>query len=185
MKYRVSTIVLIVVLLLVLIVQNIQAASPDPSNFASVNLVAPTGDYDFVNHGTAWVPEIRSKFSVLRYVGWGLATRAKAAGDQWVHIPLLYPARIAGSLMKISYVEFCAKSSNGASTKPTRMDLWAYDGRFLAQSISWAANNNEQCFGYTFNPAIWKQDLGVSVLLHFANATDGITLYKAWVRVAP
>lgn len=185
MKYRMSTIVLIVFLLLILIVQSIQAAPLNPSGAASENALAPAGIYDFTTHGTAWVPQLRSKFSMFKPVGWGVEMKVKAAGWQWVHIPISYPSRMANDFVKIQYVEFCAQSSNGSATKPVAMDLWDYAGRFLTLSVFWAPNNDKQCVGYTFNPPVARQDLGISVKIKFANATDKITMYKAWVRVAP
>lgn len=185
MNYRVTTILLAAALLLVLGVSTIQAAPLDQPA-ASINPVAPAGDYDFTNHGTAWVPENRASFLAFIPRGWGSATRVKAAGSQWVHIPIPYPTLMAGSLMYIKYVEFCAKSSNGASTKPIQMDLWEAGGtKFYSGAVSWPADNAYHCVGHTFSPATWRQDLGISVLLSYANTTDVITLYKAWVRVAP
>lgn len=64
------------------------------------------------------------------------------------------------------------------------MDLWDNDVGIGQYAISWPANNNLNYFGHTFNPPVWKSSLGVSVYLHFANSTDTITLYKAWVRVS-
>jgi hypothetical protein len=184
MNYRITTVLLAVALLLVLGVNMTQAA-PLRTDTGPGDLAAPVGIYDYTNHGTAWVPELRAKFSLFKPVGWGTMTKAKVAGNQWVHIPVPYPSRIADTLVKIKYVEFCAQSSSGVATKPIRLDLWDYTGRFYSTNIAWPANNNKFCFGHEFNPPIWQQDLGVSVLLHFANATDTITLYKAWVRVTP
>jgi hypothetical protein len=190
MNNRTTTILLAVVLLLVASIPTTQAASLNQS-YASVNPSvagsAPAGSYDFTTHGTAWVREKPSKFKTFKYYGWGTVAKVKAAGvgDQWVHIAVPFPSRMANSLMNIKYVEFCAQSTNGASTKPTRMDLWDYTGRFLSKSISWPADNSAHCFGYTYSSPSFHQDLGISVLLHFANTTDKITLDKAWVRVTP
>ncbi|MFH2038600.1 MAG: hypothetical protein ABIJ65_04110 [Chloroflexota bacterium] len=184
MKYRVSTIVLIAALLLLLIVQNIQAA-PNLTTEPSANLAAPAGDYDFTTHGTAWVAELPTQFDIFRPNGWGISVSSKKAGYFWVHIPISYPSRIANDGMEIKYVEFCAQSTNGAITKPVTMDLWEYPGKIVSVPVTWAANNNKQCFGYTFSPAVWAQDLGISLKLKFANPAHKITLYKAWVRIVP
>jgi len=185
MNYRFTTIILTVALLLVILVPSTQAAPLNPSDAAQVEVVAPAGDYDFTQHGTAWLREKNSNFTVFKQYGWGTFTTAKLAGSYWVHIPVPYPSVIAGSAMKIKYVEFCAQSSNGASTKPVTMDLWEYPGRFLTVNINWQANNDKQCFGYTFPSPAFHQDLGISVKLTYANTIDSITLYKAWVRVTP
>ncbi len=135
---------------------------------------------DVAVQGTAWVPELRVKFSAFSIRAWGAVAKAKAAGDQWVHIPIAYPTYIKSTGEKIVYVEFCAKSSAGANTKPVKMDLWGNDGRFYTGAVSWPADNAYHCWGVSFNPGTWKQSLGISVLLHFANTTDTITLYKGW-----
>ena len=147
--------------------------------------VAPAGQYHFTNHGTAWEVQAPTAFSIFQKLGWGTLVRAKAAGDQWIHIPIPYTTYIADSPMNIYYVEFCAGSNHGAVTKPTRMDLWAEDGRFLSINLVWPADNADHCLGHFFSPTIWKQDLGMSILLHFANTSDTITMKKAWVVVTP
>ena len=184
MNYRITTILLALALLLVIGVPAIQAAPLDKPA-ASVNPVTAAGNYNFTNHGTAWVPEVRGQFAAFTPKGWGMLTKAKLAGQKWVHIPIPYPSVMAGSLMKIQYVEFCAQSSNGASTKPVSMALHEYPGVFLQTNISWWADNAKHCWGYTFTTPTWRQDLGISLLLTFANTTDTITLYKAWINVVP
>lgn len=176
MNYRVTTALLAVALIFALGVNTGNAAPP---------VVADPGDYDFTTHGTDWVNETPANVA-LSYKGWGAIARAKtAAGQYWVHIPVPFPSRIANSLMKIKFVEFCAQSTNGANSKPVQMDLWEYPGQFASVGIAWPADNAKHCFTYTLNPAAFHQDLGVSVLLKFANTTDRITLYKAWVRLIP
>ena len=184
MKYRLTHTILVVAMMLVLGVTITQAAPLD-GEVGSSDLAAPAGVYDFTTHGTAWVPQLRGQFSLFKPLGLGMQTRAKVAGNKWVHIPVPYPSRIANDGVSIKYVEFCAQSTNGAATKPVRMDLWDYSGRFYSINISLPATNGKHCFGHEFNPPIWKQDLGVSVLLSFANSTDKINLFKAWVRVTP
>jgi hypothetical protein len=137
---------------------------------------------DISVHGTMWTPELRSKFSLFRPYGWGTATKVKAAGDQWVHIPIPYVTYLEDVAQKIRYVEFCAQSSAGSRTKPTALHLWAGSKRFYAGAISWPADNAYHCAGVSFSPGVWKEDLGVSVSLHYANAVDSITLYKAWAE---
>ena len=184
MNYRFTTILLAVALLLILGVNMTQAAPLDRTD-TSKSLVAPAGNYDFGAHGTAWVAQKNTQFKLFRPYGWGIVTKAKAAGKKWVHISVPFPTRIAEDRMLISYVEFCAQSSNGAITKPIRWDMWDNNGMFYSEDISWPGNNNKNCYGHTFNPPFAIEGLGVSVQLNFANTTDKITLYKAWVRVTP
>lgn len=157
--------------------ENAPPKSPEPSGEAVRT--------DLAMHGTLWTAELRGQFQIFQPKGWGTTTRVKAASLQWVHIPLPYATFINGVAQRIQYVEFCAQSSNGAISKPVRMDLWANNQRFLSKNIGWLANNAIQCRNHAFATPVWKEDLGLSVLLNFANATDQITLYKAWVRLVP
>jgi len=181
MNYRATTIMLAVILLLVLGVSVTQAApAPRPSE------VAPVGIYDFTNHGTDWVAERRGKFSLFKPFGWGTKTKVKAATQEWVHIPVPMPSRIADDLVNVQYVEFCAQSSKGGKSKPIQWDLWDDNsGRFYSESIIWPADNLKHCIGHTFNPPYWASNLGVSVLIKYANKYNSVTLFKAWVRVQP
>jgi hypothetical protein len=140
---------------------------------------------DMAMHGTLWTPEIRTNFALFRSYGWGTATKVKAASLQWVHFPLSYPTYINGVSQRIQYVEFCAQSSSGFRSGPTRMDLWAHNVRFLIETFAWPPNNNINCHGHLFATPIWRQDLGISVQLGFANTADTITLFKAWMRTVP
>jgi len=149
---------------------------------------ATVGASDFTNYGTAWVPQIRNKFSQWKPLGWGTAVKVKTTAvgqDQWVHIPVPMPTLLDGSWVDISYVEFCAQSSSGASSKPVHWDLWSDYGQFYSENITWPADNNIHCIGHTFSQMTWQPNLGVTVLLHFTNSTHTITLYKAWVEVLP
>lgn len=149
---------------------------------------AATGFVDIVNYGTDWNPEVRSHFRLWKYLGWGTDTRLKAArapGYEWVHIPITLVSYVEGSPMYIDKVEFCAKSSNGLLTKPTDIHLWSDAGRFYTGTVTWANNNNKQCWSVDLTPNVWKESLGVSVRLYFANSTDTITLMKAWAHLVP
>lgn len=184
MKYRNAIILLAVAVLLVASV-TATGAAPAASINSDHRYAANPGDYDFSNHGTAWVPEARSQFKLFVPKGWGTVTQAKVAGQYWVHIPIPHPTFIAGSPMKLKYVEFCAQSTNGAATKPIAWTLWEYPKQVYSPPLSWVANNNAQCIGYSFTTPVFREDLGISVHLNFANATDRITLYKAWARFIP
>lgn len=155
---------------------------------------AATGFVDTVSYGTDWNPENRNYMSLWKWFGWGIEAKLKAArapGYVWVHIPITLLSYNEGSAMKIDYVEFCAMSTNGVATKPTDLHLWEETGsgdgsdRFYTSVISWPADNNTHCIGADLNPAVWKQSLGVSVRLYFANSTDKITLGKAWAHLVP
>jgi hypothetical protein len=181
MNYRLTTFLLAVALLLILGVSSIQAA-PEPT----VQAAAPAGNYDFTTYGTAWLPEIRGQYGWIAPRGWGLQAKAKTTGYKWMHMPMQYPTVIASSLMKVSYIEFCAQSSNGAVTKPVHIDYYSDNGnKWYNMAISWPADNNVHCIGYTLPAPTWYQNLGLSVQLYFPNTTDMITMYKAWVRVTP
>jgi hypothetical protein len=150
---------------------------------------AIAGATDVVAHGTAWVPQLRNRFSRWWPLGWGTEVRSKAAfvgQDQWVHISIPFTARISDTALRVERVEFCAKSSNGAQTRPVRLDVWSeYYGQLYSAPVNWAPNNNVQCPVAVFSPPVSAESLGVSVWLHFANSTDVITLQKAWARVMP
>jgi hypothetical protein len=135
---------------------------------------------DIAVHGTMWNAENRGQFSALKTFGWGTYTKAKAVGTQWVHIAIPYVTYLEDIAQKVRYVEFCAQSSAGATTKPSRLDIWGGATRFYTGAIVWPANNNRNCVGTFFTPGVWKEDLGISVQLNYANTADTITLYKAW-----
>lgn len=184
MKNRIILVVLLVVVLLASMVL-VTGAAPEPMTDPSPRNAAPAGIYDFTTHGTGWVVEAPVQ-TVLGGKGWGAEVKARsAAGSYWVHIPVPFPTRIADSLMYVQYVQFCAASTNGASTKPVQVDLWDYGSKFYTESISWWADNAKHCWSHSFSTPVWAQDLGISVKLTFANTTDKIVLYKAWVRIAP
>jgi len=180
MNYRLTTVLLALALLLVLGAGSTLAA-PD----ASVK-TADAGDYDFTNHGTAWVPEFRSQFTAFVPKGWGTQTKARVVGSYWVHMPIPYPSVLAASTMYVKYVEFCGKSNNYTKAYPVHWDM--YDGsgsNFYSSNITWASDNAYHCIGATFTPGVWRQDLGISVLMTYQDTTTIFTLYKAWVRVNP
>jgi hypothetical protein len=173
----------VLVLLLVAGSAPILAGAAGPSS----DVRASEGYSDLVNYGTAWVPQSRNSFARFRPMGWGMEAKVKpvGVGDQWVHIPIPLTSVAEGSAVLIEYVEFCALSSNGAGTAPTAFHLWSDGGRFKTTTVTWPADNGRHCIGITVSPPVWKDSLGVSVSLHFANTTDQITLYKAWARVRP
>lgn len=146
---------------------------------------AITGYTDLVHQGTAWVAEKRYQLSLFKPYGWGTEVKAKAAGDQWVHIAVPYISILDGTAIKLQYAEVCGTSSNGAATKPTKIDLWRNTLRIGSYTIAWPADNAYHCAGVTLAVPDWKDSVGISVLLHFANTTDKITLAKAWVRLVP
>jgi hypothetical protein len=147
----------------------------------ALTLAAPYTDV--AAHGTMWMRESNGAFKTFSAKGWGTVTQVKAAGLQWVHIAVPLIPYLEDSSLKIFYVEFCAQSTNGASTKPVTLDLWGHNTKFYSAAITWPAVNTIQCVGASFAAGIWEQDLGVSVRINYANATDKVTLYKAWVHM--
>lgn len=151
-----------------------------------------TGFVDSVSFGTAWRPELSGAFGARwKTYGWGVEARvkdARAPGYQWVHIPITLLSYNEGSQLRVASVQFCARSSAGAQTKPTEIHLWEETGgapvRFHTQSISWPADNAYHCVTAD-PPDSWRQSLGISVRLYFANGTDTITLGKAWAHLVP
>lgn len=185
-----SRIVLLSLLVLMVVAGSgpIVAGADDVAASATHEARATVAASDFTNMGTAWVPQLRNKFSMWKPLGWGIEARIKLAAvgqDQWVHIPIPMPTLLDGTWVDISYVEFCAKSSSGASSKPIHWDLWSDGGSFYSEDITWPADNNTHCIGHTFSPMTWQPNLGISVLLHFTSTTHTITLFKAWVEVLP
>ena len=180
------TILALLVLLLIAGSAPILAGADTPEQRAS------SGPSDLVAFGTSWVPQLRGAFGNkwITY-GWGVEAKvkpARAPGYQWVHIPIPYMSVEEGTAVKLDLVQFCAKSSNGAATKPTDVHVWVdsntHATRIATQAITWASNNDKQCV--TVNLAdTWYASVGLSVALYFANANDTITLYKAWARVVP
>jgi len=131
-----------------------------------------------------WRPQSPRHFTPFQVYGWGVETKRKTSGgNEWVHIAVPMITRLENRMQKIRKVEFCAKSTNGVQTKPIAIHLWSNKTRFKAQNIGWPADNKYHCVAVTFNPPVWKESLGISVLLHYANTTDRITLYKAWVQL--
>lgn len=191
MKSRITRPAVLAVLVVLLVsgsVPILAGASSAPDTRAS------EGYSDLVAYGTSWVPEVRNHFAQWKPFGWGIQAKLKAAQAptyEWVHIPIPYMSVAEGTAVKLDLVEFCAKSSNGAATKPTDIHLWEENvttggsTRFYTGAVTWAPNNNTQCWSVDINPNVWKQSLGISVRLYFANGNDTITLMKAWARVTP
>jgi hypothetical protein len=138
---------------------------------------------DLAFHGTMWVAEDRSNFSMFNIGEQGTVTRAKSAGSLWVHISVPIMPFVWSHKGYVHFVEFCARSTNGASTKPVKIDLYENGTKFSSQAITWPAVNTFQCVGIPFATGSWKQDLGISVQISYANNTDKVTLFKAWVRM--
>jgi len=155
----------------------------DPDNPVPLEVVSPNAVLtDVAVHGTLWRAEKPNKFSKFKNFGWGIWTKVKIPGNQWVHITVPLITQDESLTSKISRVEFCAKSSNGAKTKPTAIHLWSQGVKFSAHTISWPAVNTIHCAGIKFLTATWREDLGISVLIYYKNITHEVTLYKAWVR---
>ncbi len=200
MKYR--KILLVSLVVVVLISGGVSMGSPvlaqteqpeQPSAEGESGVSAPDGNtpdmmpaagiYDFVAHGTAWVPQRRGKFNWKPY-GWGTEAKKKVVGDEWVHISIPTATRIDGPRWKVNYVQFCAKSS-AVGTKPVTMDIWDNKTKIASVPIVGWNDTKYHCAWKSFSPSIKHQSLGVSVKLHYAHAMDTITLYKAFGRLIP
>lgn len=170
----------VIVMLMLVLVMGLLAAADGPAAVAAGE--SPTaraaGTITLAAQGTTWVAERRGKFALWRPVGWGTEARVKpgGVGDQWVHIQVPGAPFIDGYMTGVYSVQFCARSSNGAQTKPIKIDLWNGSTRFYSAPVNWWADNAEHCWEVKLNPAKWTVTVGISVLLHFANTTDQITL---------
>lgn len=161
------------------------AAAPAPR--------AATGFVDTVSFGTGWVAQNRLAYgNHWIYYGWGVQADVKpahAGSYQWVHIPINLVSYNEGTALKVAYVEFCAQSSNGIAVRPTAFHLWETTAvgktRFYENNaVAWPADNAWHCIGADV-PDTWRQSLGISVEIYFGNATDTITLGKAWAHLVP
>ena len=184
MNYKLTTILLAVGMLVMLGASTIQAA-PEPT----VQPAAPAGNYDFATFGTEWQPEVRGQFTWFVPRDWGTQVKATGGTDRWVHIAIPFATYIAGTPMKISHIEFCAKTSNAAGgTKPTEVTATSDTGNTWLGGPSighkWP-DNALHCWYFDDPTPSFFPNLGLNVKLHFANTGDMITLYKAWVSVVP
>jgi|GEM_PF-2734941 len=173
-----------------------RAQTDSPSAEGSIIIYSPelgevgpgaplANETDLAMQGTGWAAEGISAFKTFKPYGWGTLTRKYAASEAWVHAPLVATSYLNGVAQKLRYVEFCAKSSNGVSTKPITLDVWNNTGKTSSDAIAWPADNAYHCIGKTYATPAFHQSVGISVKLHFANGTDTITLYKAWARMGP
>jgi hypothetical protein len=105
--------------------------------------------------------------------------KAAGVGDQWVHIEVPGAPFMNGYPTGVYSVQFCAQPSNGAQTRPIRVDLWNGTTRFYSAPVTWWADNAAHCWVIDLSPAKWTVTVGVSVLLHFASTADQVTLQWA------
>jgi hypothetical protein len=181
--------ILTVMALLLLLSNSGAAGAAEPTYDAAQIAISPSepaapalNNTHLVMYGTAWVPERRGQIK-FTYIGWGtIFQKKKAAGGEWVHIPIPLATYVKGVSQKISSVEFCAKISS-ANSRPTEIDLWDVDNRFYIGTITGWPVNKVHCHSVGFNPPVWRSSLGMSVHLSFANLTDTIVMYKAWVNL--
>jgi hypothetical protein len=139
---------------------------------------------DIAVQGSGWIAEQRTYFAAFVPKAWGVDTRAKNAVDTWVHLAIPIPSFLSDVAQKITYVEFCARARNPLVSRPIRMDLWANGSRFSTTNITWPNLDTVQCYGVSMT-AVWKEALGISVLVRYANAVDIVTMYKGWASVRP
>jgi hypothetical protein len=187
MRPRITQRLVVVGLVLATLVGGAVLATADeqpPVGVVETDMRASSGDTDMVAHGTAWIAERPPKFKRFITYGWGTLTRRMSRGNEWVHAPIPFISRLEGDRTFVSYVEFCAISTNGAKSKPIRIDVWDNTVRIASQAVTWAANNNVQCHGVTISPAVMAQSLGISVQVHYQNGIHDVTLLKAWARAS-
>ena len=112
-----------------------------------------------------WQPQFWSHVNKGVY-GWGsvMSNKNAAGGYEWAHISVPFPTYINSVAQYIMFVQFCAEADHPTRTKPTKLDLWA-DTKFFSSPIVWPNSTARQCIGVSFSPAIWKESLGLSVLV--------------------
>jgi hypothetical protein len=176
----------LLVLMLVAGSNPLAVGAGDPAVEGNAAARTVTGGSIISIHGTAWVPELRAKFSRWRPVGWGTQAKVKPAGvgDQWVHIPVPVAPWLDNTTTYVFHVVFCAQSSNGSSTKPIQVDVWDQSTRIYSGPVTWWSDSNLHCWDVSFAKVL-VTSVGISVLLHFATTTDQITLGEATVSFAP
>ena len=141
-------------------------------------------DYQFVAHGSAWVPKRIGQFKG-RPSGWGTEATKIEEGIAPVTISIPAATLIDGSKTKVSFVQFCYKSHE-FGTKPNYVLIWGAPDKLLATiKVGGWGDKQYHCIGQSFRPAKHFQSLGVNVQLKYAHAGDTVTLYKALARVAP
>jgi len=148
----------------------------------NLNLAPGAGNTDVAVHNQDWKPEKPNKFKSFKYHGWATDIKTLAPGYYFVGTTIPLITYLDGTKQYVKYVEFCARSSNGAESMP---DYWAIHEKaniWYSDNISWPADNDTHCFGYTFNPGRFLEDLSVSVRLYYKNTTHVISMEKAWVR---
>lgn len=174
--------ILLALTLILAVVPGIGASTEAPDADAPQ---ATTGAVDIATQGTEWVVERKWKFKVNMPLGWGVRTKAKAATQEWIHIPLSYTTFLDGTAMKLSKVEFCAAATNPTQTKPVRMDVWAKNQRISQKNLTWPNSTGIVCQWIDYASPKWYESIGISVLVNYANDKDKVTFYKAWLRLVP
>jgi hypothetical protein len=161
----------------------ISTAEEAPVPGDSIEAIA--GQSHVAVQGTNWVAERPARFLRWRPYAWGVMTRAKAAGQQWVHIAVPTTTYIDDSALSVFHVEFCATATQPTKTAPVAVHLWADDTRIYTESIVWPDTTSEYCHQIDFAPATWFESVGISVLVNYANDRNKVTLNKAWIALIP
>jgi len=136
---------------------------------------------DVTIHGTMWQPERRGQFLVWSPKGWATQAIRKASGNEWVHISVPIMSVMESRAQYVDSFEFCARSTNPTVSYPKHVDTYTGNTVFFSYDITWPNDTSVRCFSGNIGHN-WKADFGISVQLHFGNATDSIFLYKAWTR---
>jgi len=125
-------------------------------------------------YSTNWFAEADKYFKAVKRYPSGTKFKAVAPGDFWVDLTIPVPYTIEGAVKEVDYVEFCARSSNGAKTKPKYVEVWSEEAKIANKPFIWNPNNNQQCIGVAISPAQRVFNLAVAVELKFKNTTDKI-----------
>ena len=184
-RLRVSALVAVLALMFVAgsTVVGASASAPVGQSGGDANARSLGDPYDIGLPGTSWLPELRAKFRQWKPVAWGTQVKVKPAGvgDQWVHMPVAIMHREAGTELEPDWVTICAQSSAGARTMPIQLDLWAVNytssGTLISSTpVSWPADNAYHCVSVEPPDNNGAMALDISLLIHFANTTDQVTL---------
>lgn len=161
----------------------ISTAEEGPAPDDSIETIS--GQSHVAVQGTNWVAERPGRFLRWRPYAWGVMTRAKAAGQQWVHIAVPTTTVIDDTALSVFHVEFCATTTQPTKSAPVAVHLWADNNVIHTENISWPNTTSKHCHQIDFAPATWFESVGISVLVKYANDRNKVTLNRAWIALTP
>jgi hypothetical protein len=171
-----------IVFVLALTSAGVSTAAPDDAPADAPMAVA--GANHMAVQGTDWVAERPGRFLRFRPYAWGVMTRAKEATQQWVHIAVPTPTYIDNTQLKVAKVEFCASATQPTKSAPVAIHVWKNHVVHHKSSIVWPNTKGHHCHFVTFDPPVWMESVGISVLVKYANSKHKVTLHKAWIAMA-